>query len=689
MYSLHLDNAKFDTLGIMDYPELTSSIRQDIIMDHPEFRYNLVVSVEWDAEEQYLNSMEEGFRSVSNYLYDATDGMVRLDTVRIYDNRDRWGDADMLIHASTVLWPGSWACIDDPDDYVRYVEMPRKHYEGWEAVNADDSYEEYQTYMQWDLNTTDDFCTKAHEFGHYALGLLDEYRFNPEGAERCHDVPNYGMMDHQWPSYGVYASELSSTYRYAEQDCQNTDQWHYNGMSCWDYVEGLYEDDWGEDEIFVPVIKPDERTLPSGKDYLEGPNDNWTEPDYDVGAQVQFPMTHSPPSAQTVQAYIHENGDYSAGVAYCDVFLIKASDGYVMSQGYTCDLGGIWVVGKESGDEGWCSHTYTEPGPPAGRSLARVVGNSRLYSGKITFDGSDSVSIAVSPVEGDYPLICGIDLSENTATYWLDIGQPFSEDPTVSLCPELGPQYSYSFSYDGSGYVAEITDDPGYTGTFILNAVDDSSDAFFFMTDYAQSTGPSDSSVWTLFGGKGRARIRFDSLNTHLEWAMLLSSPYPVIAAGLEEGALQGGLSHCLSVYPPVLLGNNRFTIRYYDSDVEGGEGPLGKEAHLQIYRWNETQWELVGGHVDTSVNCVSASISEPGVYGAFTTTPSFIRGDANADGVINVADVVYLVNFLYRGGDPPVPMEAGDCTCEGVVDVGDVVFLINYLYKGGDPPGC
>jgi uncharacterized delta-60 repeat protein len=66
-----------------------------------------------------------------------------------------------------------------------------------------------------------------------------------------------------------------------------------------------------------------------------------------------------------------------------------------------------------------------------------------------------------------------------------------------------------------------------------------------------------------------------------------------------------------------------------------------------------------------------------------------FLRGDANGDGVINVADVVYLVNFLYRNGDPPTPIEAGDANCDGIVNVADVVYLVNYLYRGGDPPGC
>ncbi|MGB7062488.1 MAG: dockerin type I domain-containing protein [Candidatus Zixiibacteriota bacterium] len=66
-----------------------------------------------------------------------------------------------------------------------------------------------------------------------------------------------------------------------------------------------------------------------------------------------------------------------------------------------------------------------------------------------------------------------------------------------------------------------------------------------------------------------------------------------------------------------------------------------------------------------------------------------FLRGDANGDGVVEVGDVVYLINYLYRDGDPPVPTEDGDANCDGVVDVGDVVYLINYLYRDGDPPGC
>jgi hypothetical protein len=70
-------------------------------------------------------------------------------------------------------------------------------------------------------------------------------------------------------------------------------------------------------------------------------------------------------------------------------------------------------------------------------------------------------------------------------------------------------------------------------------------------------------------------------------------------------------------------------------------------------------------------------------------TSGGFLYGDANGDWIVDVGDVVYLVNFLYKGGDPPEPMEAGDANCDGIVNVGDVVYLVNYLFKGGPPPSC
>jgi M6 family metalloprotease-like protein len=63
-------------------------------------------------------------------------------------------------------------------------------------------------------------------------------------------------------------------------------------------------------------------------------------------------------------------------------------------------------------------------------------------------------------------------------------------------------------------------------------------------------------------------------------------------------------------------------------------------------------------------------------------------RGDANADKILTVTDVIYLVNYLFRGGNTPIPESlVGDVNCDGKISVSDVVYLINYLFKGGPPP--
>ncbi len=68
---------------------------------------------------------------------------------------------------------------------------------------------------------------------------------------------------------------------------------------------------------------------------------------------------------------------------------------------------------------------------------------------------------------------------------------------------------------------------------------------------------------------------------------------------------------------------------------------------------------------------------------------PDYIVGDANFDGSINVSDAVAIINYVFVGGDPPVPEEAaGDANCDGTVNVSDAVMIINYVFVGGNVPG-
>jgi hypothetical protein len=67
-----------------------------------------------------------------------------------------------------------------------------------------------------------------------------------------------------------------------------------------------------------------------------------------------------------------------------------------------------------------------------------------------------------------------------------------------------------------------------------------------------------------------------------------------------------------------------------------------------------------------------------------------YARGDCSGDGIINVGDVLYLINYLYKNGPAPLPFWTGDVNGDREINLADVVYLINYLFRQGpDPGGC
>ena len=63
-----------------------------------------------------------------------------------------------------------------------------------------------------------------------------------------------------------------------------------------------------------------------------------------------------------------------------------------------------------------------------------------------------------------------------------------------------------------------------------------------------------------------------------------------------------------------------------------------------------------------------------------------FVRGDANADSLINVADPITLLDFLFAGG-PLHCANAGDVNDDEVLDIADPIALLTHLFSGGSAP--
>jgi hypothetical protein len=92
---------------------------------------------------------------------------------------------------------------------------------------------------------------------------------------------------------------------------------------------------------------------------------------------------------------------------------------------------------------------------------------------------------------------------------------------------------------------------------------------------------------------------------------------------------------------------------------------------------------------VVASVNADNSPLVVPITY-TVTFAGGSARGDVNNNGTVTSADIIYLVNYVFKGGPDPLPtVDNGDTNCSGTVTSADVIGLVNYVFKGAPEPFC
>ncbi len=89
-------------------------------------------------------------------------------------------------------------------------------------------------------------------------------------------------------------------------------------------------------------------------------------------------------------------------------------------------------------------------------------------------------------------------------------------------------------------------------------------------------------------------------------------------------------------------------------------------------------------GTLTTDQRGVHRPIGSACDIGAYERAPC---GDVNGDGLVNVTDVFFLINFLFVGGQLPPGLANVDGNA--TTDVNDVFSVINSLFAGGPAPNC
>lgn len=84
-------------------------------------------------------------------------------------------------------------------------------------------------------------------------------------------------------------------------------------------------------------------------------------------------------------------------------------------------------------------------------------------------------------------------------------------------------------------------------------------------------------------------------------------------------------------------------------------------------------------------ISIVAATI----LYPTSVSNGALICGDLDRSGGITAADIIWLINYVFKGGPMPEPDELADVNGDLTINLSDVIYLINYVYKGGEDLTC
>jgi agmatine deiminase len=146
---------------------------------------------------------------------------------------------------------------------------------------------------------------------------------------------------------------------------------------------------------------------------------------------------------------------------------------------------------------------------------------------------------------------------------------------------------------------------------------------------------------------------------------------------------------------PPQIVSLDSLVCATYESlayypDIYDPDDSIHQITYLDIPSWCSVQNDTLWGEVPDSAYLDDFTVIAEDPFHADSQTVvicTYLCGDANRDQNVDAADIVYLLNYLFRSESPPSPIEAGDCNLDQNVDAADVIYLINYLFRNGFPP--
>ncbi|SYZ72315.1 hypothetical protein TRIP_C20430 [Candidatus Zixiibacteriota bacterium] len=157
-----------------------------------------------------------------------------------------------------------------------------------------------------------------------------------------------------------------------------------------------------------------------------------------------------------------------------------------------------------------------------------------------------------------------------------------------------------------------------------------------------------------------------------------------IVAFNARRGIVHGGMVFSYHLECNDAFGNpdgNYVNMPYYPNDS------VGDISYDPIF-CDTTHGDYTIANISPCASAYNSCHVDIGYYG-IGCTRTFLCGDANSSGTVNILDVSYIINYLYKGGAAPNPWQSADVNHSWSINILDVSYLINNLYKHGPALNC
>lgn len=619
------------TISSVDMDDIENEVPITVQLNHAVYEWNFTVAVAVPRTElTFYSTLVSQLREASRYLYDVTDGQMKFGKLHIFSGvattSTVWKMADFVFHNAD----------HHPNAAIGGINFPAARCNN-ESIHAN-----------FGLNFNHPgFAGGAyviiHEFGHYVLGLMDEYKNGicqdrDRQAQRPYLPNNVGVMDFQ----GVNV-EMSSDNDYranylndAATPSNVTHQIHALRMPCWDWVKKIY----AVTNNGIPIVLID----PPYGNYSY----NISEPDIALRARHSSSDRLGPSFVPTPYSTCTFSTDLSGLNVRSDEALDAVSDSGAVSTPWTFRVisganpvpnAQVWLtlpreqVAADLGftDRDGCVRAY---GKGVGDKVLVYAGGRKVEHIVTAVEVfNHEVVVVLPPVGGKHSMSIGQSSSQmgivpivwiNTATSMpvrIKSSRTLSESGPVKVFPDndLGNMRSSTLGAAACpmAYTGQVSLAGSHRGLIEIPCV--SVDGVTNIVSGAYSLGLLTTNNPTVYAPDGAAEIFTGNINA-------LNDNQTIFFLGGTTLYIPAGFNHTNLVTPVVAIGSvvapseTLFTMHWKDADVAGID-----ENSIRIYQWDcsLTNWLLRAGNLEVDQNMIQANVTNLGTFALFADASS------------------------------------------------------------------